>query len=187
MALLLAPAAQAHHLMDGPATQPGPLAGLLSGLAHPLLGPDHLIFLLCAGLIGWQRSRRWVPPLLLAGLLGSLLGLIWPDLPALDPLAPLSLVLLALVLHRRWPASLLLPAMAIHGYALSATVIGWEPTPVLAYLSGLLICQSLLLLLSITVLRRLWIGPQGTRWLQKALPLVLVAVGLSLAGLQLQP
>jgi len=38
----------------------------------------------------------------------------------------------------RWT---LLPAFALHGYVLSASVIGWEPTPVAAYLLGLLISQ----------------------------------------------
>ena len=39
--------AAAHHFMDG--TTPATAAeGLLSGLAHPLIGLDHLLFLMAA-------------------------------------------------------------------------------------------------------------------------------------------
>jgi urease accessory protein len=47
----------------------------------------------------------------------------------------------------------LLPAFALHGYVLSASVIGWEATPVLSYLVGLLISQGLLLILSLRLVQ----------------------------------
>ena len=34
-----------------------PLQGLLSGIGHPLLGPDHLLFLLAIAFIGLARPR----------------------------------------------------------------------------------------------------------------------------------
>src|SRR6266508_425983 len=40
--------ASAHHLMGGKAPSTF-LEGLLSGLGHPLIGPDHLAFLLAVG------------------------------------------------------------------------------------------------------------------------------------------
>ena len=49
----------------------------------------------------------------------------------------------------------------LHGYALSASVIGWEPTPIAFYLVGLLISQAALLLVSLTAIRR---------WAQAAAP-----------------
>ena len=79
--LLLAPAAQAHHLMDLLHLQPTPLTGLLSGLAHPVLGPDHLVFLLALSLVGLGHRSAWMLALLLIGLAGSLLGLVVPGLP----------------------------------------------------------------------------------------------------------
>ncbi|NBP98458.1 MAG: hypothetical protein EBU51_02525, partial [Synechococcaceae bacterium WB6_3A_227] len=36
----------AHHLMGFFHMEPSPASGLLSGLLHPALGPDHLLFLL---------------------------------------------------------------------------------------------------------------------------------------------
>lgn len=153
--LLVAPAAQAHHLMELLHLQPTPLTGLLSGLAHPLIGPDHLLFLLALALVGLQRRLRWMFALLTTGLLGSALGLLLPGLPGTEALVSFSLVAVGLVLFNRLPTPVLLPAFALHGYALSAAVLGWTSAPVAFYLLGLLLSQGALLLLSLTLLRRL--------------------------------
>ncbi|MDC3044336.1 HupE/UreJ family protein, partial [bacterium] len=73
--LLLASPAFAHHPFGmGDSAALTPLQGLLSGIGHPLLGPDHLLFLLAIAFIGLQRPRAWVIPLLAAGLGGSVLS-----------------------------------------------------------------------------------------------------------------
>jgi urease accessory protein len=59
------------------------------------------------------------------------------------------------VLFDRLPAPVLLPAFALHGYVLSASVLGWNTAPLIAYLLGLLLSQGVLLLLSLTILQRL--------------------------------
>jgi urease accessory protein len=64
-------------------------------------------------------------------------------------------VVVGLVLFGRLPAPVLLPAFALHGYVLSASVLGWNTAPLSAYLVGLLLSQGALLLLSLTVLRSL--------------------------------
>ncbi len=153
--LLAAAPASAHHLMElFHQQQPTPLAGLLSGLGHPLLGPDHLLFLLALALVGLQRSSRWMLSLLAVGLLGSLVGLMTPQLPGAELLVALTLVVEGLVVVGRLPAALLVPSFALHGYVLSAAVIGWEPTAIGAYLVGLLLSQGTLLLLSLVVMRQ---------------------------------
>jgi urease accessory protein len=151
--LLLSPAL-AHHPMEAMGLEPSLASGLLSGLAHPLLGPDHLVFLLALGLVGLHRPLRWVLGLLTAGLLGSAMGLLLPGLPGAEALVSLSLVISGLVLIQRLPSALLLPAFALHGYVLSGSVIGWESTPVAAYLLGLLLSQSALMVAALTVVRR---------------------------------
>jgi urease accessory protein len=151
--LLLSPAL-AHHPMEAMGLEPSLASGLLSGLAHPLLGPDHLVFLLALGLVGLNRPMRWVLGLLTAGLLGSAMGLLLPGLPGAEALVSLSLVISGLVLIQRLPSALLLPAFALHGYVLSGSVIGWESTPVAAYLLGLLLSQSALMVAALTVVRR---------------------------------
>jgi urease accessory protein len=153
LALLMAGPALAHHPMEAMHLVPNAFTGLLSGLAHPLLGPDHLLFLVALALVGLQRSGRWMLTLLAVGLAGTALGLVWPGLPAAELLVSLTLVVEGLVVLRRLPQMLLLPAFALHGYVLSSTVIGWESTPITTYLLGLLLSQGALLLLALVSLR----------------------------------
>lgn len=175
--LVSVPAASAHHLMGLFAIKPGPLSGLLSGLGHPVLGPDHLLFLLALGLVALKQRFRWVIALVAIALVAAVLGVWHPGLPGVSVLVPLSLVLVGLVSLDRLPAWLLLPAAALHGYALSEAVLGWEPAPVAFYLIGLLISQSLLLLLAVTLVRR-WAERLGMqqRWLGAGL---LIGLGLA--------
>ena len=153
LALLLAAPALAHHPMQTMHLEPTAFTGLLSGLAHPLLGPDHLLFLIALALVGVQRSGRWMISLLAVGLAGTALGLALPGLPAAELLVSLTLVVEGLVVARRLPQLLLVPAFALHGYVLSSTVIGWESTPIASYLVGLLLSQGALLLLALWGLR----------------------------------
>jgi urease accessory protein len=152
--LLLAAPASAHHLMGFFHMTPGPVSGLISGLLHPILGPDHLLFLLAIGLVGIVRPFRWVLALLGCGLIGNVLGLALPGLTLVEPLVALSVALTGLVLARRLPAAVLMPAFLLHGYALSGSVIGWEPTPIAFYLLGLLASQAALLAVALTAVRR---------------------------------
>lgn len=185
LSLLAAAPASAHHLMEAFQLRPSPLSGLLSGLGHPLLGPDHLLFLLALGLVGLQRPTRWVLGLLATGLSASLLGLALPGLPGAELLVALSLVVVGLVQLGRLPAVLLLPAFALHGYVLSEAVLGWEPTSVGFYLLGLLISQGLLLAGSLTLVRRWAAGLSGAN-LRLAAG-VLIGVGATFTWTALVP
>lgn len=183
--LLAAAPASAHHLMELFQLKPGPMAGLLTGLGHPVLGPDHLVFLLSLGLVGLQQPRRWVIALLATGLTASGLGLLIPGLPGAETLVALSLVAVGLVLTGRLPRWSLVPAFALHGYVLGDSVLGWGPTPIALYLLGLLISQGLLLLVSLTLVRR-WAAALSTANLKLAAG-VLIGVGASLAWTSVVP
>ena len=183
--LLAATPASAHHLMGLFQLTPSPLSGLLSGLAHPLLGPDHLLFLLALGLVGLQKRLSWVLGLLATGLAGSCLGLALPGIPLAEPLVALSLVVVGLVLLGRLPALLLVPAFALHGYVLSASVIGWEQGPIGFYLVGLLLSQGLLLTTALTLVRR-WGTGLGSAQLRLTAG-ILIGVGASFAWSALVP
>ena len=164
---------------------PSPLGGLVSGLAHPLFGPDHLLFLLALGLVGLQKRLSWMVGLLATGLAGSCLGLALPGIPLAEPLVALSLVVVGLVLLKRLPALLLVPAFALHGYVLSAAVIGWEQGPISFYLVGLLISQGLLLTTALTLVRRWGTGLSGSQL--KLAAGILIGVGSSFAWSALVP
>ena len=63
-------------------------AGLLSGVAHPITGLDHLLAMLAVGLWAAQQSgaARWALPLtfVTSMLLGGLLGFAGVELPLLE-------------------------------------------------------------------------------------------------------
>lgn len=151
--VLMAPAAQAHHLMHFLNLKATPLSALVSGLAHPVLGPDHLLFLLALSLVGLRHRAGWMLALLATGLAGSCLGLALPGLPIAEALVSFSLVVVALILIAGWDRRLLFPAIGLHGYVLSATVLGWNAAPIATYLVGLMISQGALLLLALGALR----------------------------------
>ena len=185
LVLLFAAPASAHHLMGLFHLTPSPFSGLVSGLAHPLFGPDHLLFLLALGLVGLQKRLSWVLGLLATGLAGSCLGLALPGIPLAEPLVALSLVVVGLVLLDRLPALLLVPAFALHGYVLSAAVIGWEQSPIAFYLVGLLVSQGLLLTTSLTLVRRWGTGLSASQLRLTAG--ILIGVGSSFAWSALVP
>lgn len=169
--LFWASPALAHHGADVGNLKPTVLNGMLSGLAHPVLGPDHLVFLLALSLVGLQGRLRWALGLLLVGLAGGVAGLFWSGLPGAETLVAATLILEALVLLRRLPAFLLLPAMALHGYVLSGPVFGWSTMPIAAYATGLFLTQASLLALSLVLLRPLAsrLSAANLRWIAIAL------------------
>ena len=160
----------AHHPFEGVAAdQLNLVQGLLSGLGHPLLGVDHVLFLVAIAFLALQRPGRWMLPLLSVGLAGSLLSQLVPLAPSLtgviESAVSLSLVAEGLIGFGLLPQTLLLPLIGLHGYMLGSTIVGAEPTPLLAYGLGLLISQGLLLLLATGMSARVatLLGSQGRR------------------------
>lgn len=149
-ASLFATSAQAHHAMDG--QMPTTLyEGLVSGLAHPVIGLDHLAFIVAAGLFAAVAGMSLFAPLLFVA--GSLVGvglhLMLLDLPAAE------IVIAASVLAGGWLLArgraveshmlvfaLFLVVGVFHGYAFGEAIVGSEQTPLIAYLAGLAAIQS---------------------------------------------
>ena len=102
-------------------------------------------------LVGWDQPRRWIPTLLAVGLLGSALAQIVTIPEALvvptEALVSLSLVVEGLVILGTLSTGWLYPAFALHGVMLGGTIVGAEPTPLLAYFIGLFVAQAAMLLL----------------------------------------
>lgn len=147
--LVLALPAAAHHPMGG-ATPGNWMEGLLSGFGHPIIGIDHLLFIVAAGVTAFYfgRRARMIVALLAGALAGTLIHVQWPGLPYHDAGVALSLVLLgALMIRRdaflsRAGAVWLFAASGLaHGYAYGEAIVGAEPTPLIAYLIGFTLIQ----------------------------------------------
>ncbi|MES2818542.1 MAG: HupE/UreJ family protein [Pseudomonadota bacterium] len=98
-------------------------SGLLAGIAHPLLGLDHLLAMLAVGLWAAQqqgRARLAMPLTFLACLLlGGLLGFAGLNLPGLESGIAASVLALGLLvaLAARPPLGLALPLTALFALA----------------------------------------------------------------------
>lgn len=187
---LLHPPALAHHPFGMSAgAELNAWQGLLSGIGHPLLGPDHLLFLLALGFVGLSRPQTWIIPLLAVGLGGSALAQVVALPQSLGPwaesLVAFSLALEGLVALSVLPASWLLPLFGLHGFLLGGTIVGAEPTPLATYLIGLLLGQGALLLLVTALSQRLlsWLGHQG----QRLAAGIWIGIGCAFAWLALVP
>ena len=141
----------AHHAMDNrlPATLG---QGLLSGLGHPVIGLDHLAALVGAGLVAARLPRGLILPILfvVAMAAGVAIHLARFDVPYSEALVALSVVVLgaSAVAGPRVPvglaALLFAAAGAVNGYALGESIVGAEPTPLAAYLVGLVVIQAVI-------------------------------------------
>jgi len=155
LSLLTSLPANAHHpFAMGDSTELNAFQGLLSGIGHPLLGPDHFLFMLAMLFVGISKPKSWVLPMVVLGLLGSGVSLIIPIPSNLETfgevLLSLSLVVQGFVALNLIPSWILFPFISIHGYLLGAAITGAEPTPLIAYFAGLAIAQgSMLYLVSI--------------------------------------
>jgi urease accessory protein len=151
LAALLSTAApaSAHHVMGGglPSTFS---QGLLSGLGHPVIGPDHLAFLIAVGIAVGVGGLNLVLPVLFvaASAIGVVLHVNGLNLPAAELIVASSVVLVGLLIARgreipiaAWAALFGLAGLA-HGYAYGESIYGAEPTPLGAYLLGLVVIQS---------------------------------------------
>ncbi len=148
----LSNSALAHHPFGmGESTDLSGWQALLSGIGHPLLGPDHLLFMLGIALVGLKRSIKWIFPLLALGLAGSALVQLQPlpDLvaPWAEALVSLTLAVEGLIVLNLVSTKWLLPMFSLYGYLLGSIIVGAESTPLIGYFLGLLLAQLFLLLI----------------------------------------
>ena len=103
----------AHHPMGGqtPSTF---MEGLLSGVGHPIIGLDHLAFIVAVGVAAAMTSKRLILPLffVLATMLGTGLHLMAISLPIVETVIALSVALIGfMVLSGKSFSTCLLCAM----------------------------------------------------------------------------
>lgn len=155
----LSTGAFAHHPMAGetPATF---AQGLLSGIGHPLLGLDHLAFVIGVGIAAILIGSRFALPLvfILATLAGTGLHLMAVDLPVVEFSISLSVAAVGLMLisGHSVPFAAFAALFAIgglfHGHAYGEAVFGAETTPVVAYLAGFGVTQYAIALVAGTTI-----------------------------------
>lgn len=187
--IVAAQPAWAHHVMGGKMPETF-LQGLLSGLGHPVIGVDHLAAIVGVGILAALAARGAAVVLafsvaVIAGV-GLHLGKI--DLPASELFVGLTtLVIGALVIARPSMGrvlALLLFGVAglVHGYALGESIVGAEPSPLVAYLLGLLIMQSAIGVVVYAAVRSLAHWPARTAGLAAVGVLVALAGGIATAA-----
>ena len=150
---ILAGPASAHHLMGGkiPSTF---VQGLLSGLGHPVIGADHLAFLIAVGVI--IGVARFHPALSLTFVVamgfGVMLHVNGVNLPVAETAVAATVLMAGALIARgrvlpvlAW-AMLFVIAGIAHGFAYGESIYGAERSPMAAYLLGLVLIQGAIVL-----------------------------------------
>ena len=136
--------ALAHHPMGGKIPNSF-IEGFLSGLGHPVIGLDHLVFVITLGLLAALRNKiGLVIPFVfvLATAVGTGIHLLSVDLPLPEVIISASVLIMGVFLAQKSQTnfSLLIGLGAIagifHGYAYGEAIIGAETTALTAYLLG---------------------------------------------------
>ncbi|MBX2858439.1 MAG: HupE/UreJ family protein [Cellvibrionaceae bacterium] len=159
-AIGLSTTAFAHHPLGG-MTPSSVAEGLLSGIGHPVIGLDHLAFIIAAGLLAWKLGK---PLQLLAAfvattVVGSLAVSFAGSFSFKEPLILLSVALVGLLLIRRQrlgnSVGILFYSLAglLHGSAYGEAIVGAEMAPIFAYLIGFVAIQCVIALAAAQLLR----------------------------------
>jgi urease accessory protein len=152
-ATLFSTAAAAHH-PTGNVTPATLFNGLLSGLGHPVIGLDHLAFIVGVGIFACVAELGMAMPLLFVAFMaaGLALHLASVTFPGAELLIALSAVAIGLAIiwyrtaknqgRRRWLlGSLFAAAGTVHGYAFGESIVGAETGVLAAYVLGLIVVQ----------------------------------------------
>jgi urease accessory protein len=155
LTLFAATQASAHHPMGGQTPETF-WQGMLSGIGHPVIGLDHLAFIVVVGLLAFalgSRAGRLIVPgvFALATVAGALAHVQAAALPMVETVVALSVLLGGLLVAARVELSTLLLALGVagfglfHGFAYGEAIIGAESTPLVAYLGSFALTQFALI------------------------------------------
>ncbi|MEO1466352.1 MAG: HupE/UreJ family protein [Cyanobacteria bacterium J06633_1] len=151
--LLITAPAFAHHPLGGklPANF---FEGIMSGFGHPVIGFDHLAFVIASGLIALKITGGIIIPVafVIATGIGAGIHLVSIDLPIPEIIIAASVLIFGILLAIKGKRQknlnyglkiTTLAAMAgiFHGFAYGEGIFGAEPTPMIAYLIGFIIIQ----------------------------------------------
>jgi urease accessory protein len=146
--LVFASPASAHHPMGGK-TPSNFFEGFLSGLAHPVIGLDHLAFIVTVGLFAALKPQGIFIPLsfVLSAMLGTGIHLLGVSIPVVELIVSGSILLFGILLAiKNSPNVLIMVALSavaglFHGYAYGEAIFGAQITALVAYLVGFTMIQ----------------------------------------------
>lgn len=158
---VFASTAFAHHGMDGqlPTTF---FQGLISGVAHPVIGFDHLAFLIAMAAAAAYANRNFVLPLafVVTTIVGAFVHFLSVDIPANETIIALSVLLtgVAVLNADKVSTNTFIALFAIsglfHGYQYAESIIGAETAVVSAYLVGFGAIQALVAFVAMNVVSK---------------------------------
>ena len=157
--------------------------GLLSGLGHPVIGLDHLAFLLAMGVVvGVGGLNLALPAVFIAAMaIGVAVHVQGIGLPATEIMVALSVLIAGGLIARgralpaaAW-ATLFAGAGFFHGYAFGESIFGAESSPLDAYLLGLVVIQTVITVGVALVARR--VGARISEPVPRLAGAAIIAVG----------
>lgn len=184
--------AAAHHPMGG-TTPTTCMDGFLSGIGHPVIGIDHLAFIIAIGVAAAFVSGGFgiVSAFIAASSAGVLAHVVELNLPLVELLVAGSVIVagaaLTIGLTGARTGWLVLAVVAglFHGYAFGETVVGAERNVVGAYLIGLAIIQAAIAALAMLASRRFLVTAEPSRIGLRTAGGALTALGLFLLVISL--
>ncbi|HEY9701753.1 MAG TPA: HupE/UreJ family protein [Allocoleopsis sp.] len=143
----------AHHVMDGKMPS-NFFEGFMSGVGHPIIGFDHLTFIVSVGLFAAIKSQGIFIPIsfILSAMVGTGLHLAQLSMPGVELFVSGSILLFGILLVlKEQPNTLIITGLTaiaglFHGYAYGESIFGAEMTPLLAYLLGFSFIQLMIIL-----------------------------------------
>lgn len=138
----------AHHPLDRK-TPGNVIEGLLSGIGHPVIGIDHLAFIIAVGILAALMNRGLLIPIgFVAGsMVGVILHLQLFTIPASELFISVTVLTVGLLvmlperLSVRWSTTLGITAGIFHGYAYAEAIVGANMAILASYISGLAFVQ----------------------------------------------
>lgn len=150
IALLATVGSAAAHHPTGGVTPSTFMEGFLSGIGHPVIGIDHLAFIIAIGIAAAFARGGFgiVAAFIAASTVGVLSHVAELNLPLVEPLVAASVIVAGAALAAGMTSApigwLVLAAIAglFHGYAFGETAVGAERGVIGAYLLGLAFIQA---------------------------------------------
>lgn len=139
----------AHHPLGGEIPHTFS-TGFLSGLGHPVIGFDHLVFTIAIGLLAAFKNRLGaiVPvAFTIATAIGTGVHLLSIDLPLPEIVISASISIVGVLLAKEnqinvaWLTIIVAIAGIFHGYAYGESIIGAETIALASYLLGFSLIQ----------------------------------------------